>query len=171
MIMLVAAVVPWPRWLMCFGSSFRLSMIWRTPVWMASDGSCGVDGTLKNQTLASASPKTVKSVNVPPTSTPMRYISHPHFRPATSRPIRLLYCSGPSTRADPHPERARQRRKRTRHTRAFAAFFLGRFAVHDPPADRVAAEIAERLGRQCRALTRAKRQRRPFVLLAQHERR
>ncbi len=53
----------------------------RSPPSIASDGSAGVDGTLKCRSIPLVVSCRVKSVNVPPTSKPMRYMQGPVREP------------------------------------------------------------------------------------------
>jgi hypothetical protein len=51
----------------------NLLRIWEIPSTIATDGSLGVEGTLKKRFSPVSASEIVKSVNVPPTSIPIRY--------------------------------------------------------------------------------------------------
>src|SRR5690606_13378564 len=77
MTMLVAVVVPCPTNRIRPGSSSRLRIRCARPSAMPRDRSPGVDGSLKCRTAPLRSSSTAKSVKVPPTSNPIRYMRAP----------------------------------------------------------------------------------------------
>jgi hypothetical protein len=71
---LVATVVPWPKYSTSAGDTAKCSSISRVPCAIATEGSLGDEGTLKYDRAPLAVFAITKSVKVPPTSMPIRNI-------------------------------------------------------------------------------------------------
>ncbi len=72
--MFVATVVPCRRLSIWERSTSAFSHSWRMPSTTPRAGSSGVEGTLSTVIRPDSSSTRIRSVNVPPTSTPMRFI-------------------------------------------------------------------------------------------------